>query len=1334
MSSKRVLGSLIVIFLFNLSGFPQQPQIKSTGLPFITNHIPEEYNWSNQNQGVLAASDGRIYFAGNNGLMVFDGHNYRPMTTPNNVVMRTIIESDDSTIYVAGDNEIGILEYSHVGELQFSSIRNLFEDKIKNNSFKCWRTIKTDSWLYFICSDQVLALNRKKKEIFAVEISHSSHISGSINGKLMAKIDGKLCELVDQNWRPLDRQPPIGILSSAYLFVVKSAENHFIITHEGIFNFNTFEPVQIPEGFKDFLSNWSAPRIHILPLGYIGISSVKGLLIADSTFNPLQLINSATGLKGNRVYDVAVDKNHLMWLGTDRGFSMVEIYSPYTIIDERLDITSSISFISEHNDQYYFSSNTGLYRISKQELSDPFRSEAFKRIDPKASWRTISMGPSLFDFSSAHLLSLSNNGSSDILVNNKVNWAGFKYKDSQDLLVATSNSEIIYLEIDLQGKIILKDQQETRLPGIHYMVQGKGNTVWISERNYGIHKIEYDRNKQVLESIVSYDKAKGLPESTWNYVFPYQGKPVFATRDGIYRYDEATDRFVPDERFRDLTKGLPITKLEEGENGDLYYYCNVSKNIINVLKKNESGYTHHAVGSGKLNNVQERHMEYIDSTSFFMGTTYGAVHLNPKNAQPVKTPFHTLITGINVISSDSLIYGGFGPQHHFSLPYEQNDLRIQFASTFYEGYEHIQYTWKLVGFDSDWATWSKEHQKDYTNILHGKYTFKVKSWNVYQEMSEEASFHFTILPPWYHTYWAYTLYGFAFIGFVWLLVKLNTRRLERDKLRLEGIVEERTEEIRKQKEQAEKDAITISDQHQQLLHADELKSRFFVNISHELRTPLTLTMGTVDQTLKGKFGQLNHEQYANLKVSYRNSERLLKMVNNILDISKLEGGKVQLYAQELDLSDLVNKVVAFFQSKMDDKKITLTKDLQSKSSLYIDKDKIETVLINLIANAFKFTPEGGSIIIKTKDLENVVELIVSDSGVGIPESDLPFVFDRFYQSEHLKSGEGTGVGLALSKELIDLHQGAIKVGSKLQEGTTFTITLKTGKDHLQPNQIIESEPFYKPITEKMPELSTPQTSQEISASQPEGRQHVLVVEDNYEMSRFIQQILDDQYQLTFAQDGQQAIGLLEEGQSFDLILTDYMMPIMNGYEMAMEIKKKNEWALIPMVFLTARAQEQDKIDLLNIGVDDYLYKPFNEHELKARINNLLKAKTQHAEYWIEKTIDPRDIEWKEFPSKLKLDIDTYIQEHITEDISGKDLAEITGQSERSLYRKVKANTGLTLNQYIKEYKLRKARALLENKQVMTVSEAANAVGFNYLHNFTNNFKERFGKLPSEYLD
>lgn len=161
--------------------------------------------------------------------------------------------------------------------------------------------------------------------------------------------------------------------------------------------------------------------------------------------------------------------------------------------------------------------------------------------------------------------------------------------------------------------------------------------------------------------------------------------------------------------------------------------------------------------------------------------------------------------------------------------------------------------------------------------------------------------------------------------------------------------------------------------------------------------------------------------------------------------------------------------------------------------------------------------------------------------------------------------------------------------------------------------------------------------------------------------------------------------------------------------MAMEIKKKNEWALIPMVFLTARAQEQDKIDLLNIGVDDYLYKLFNDNELKARINNLLKAKTQRAEYWIEKTIDPRDIEWKEFPSKLKLDIDEYLQQHITEDISGKDLAEITSQSERSLYRKVKANTGLTLNQYIKEFKLRKARALLENKQVMTVSEVANAV-------------------------
>ncbi len=315
--------------------------------------------------------------------------------------------------------------------------------------------------------------------------------------------------------------------------------------------------------------------------------------------------------------------------------------------------------------------------------------------------------------------------------------------------------------------------------------------------------------------------------------------------------------------------------------------------------------------------------------------------------------------------------------------------------------------------------------------------------------------------------------------------------------------------------------------------------------------------------------------------------------------------------------------------------------------------------------------------------------------------------------------------------MIDLHQGTIAVSSQLNNGTTFTLTFKTGSDHFQPNQIVASEAPYQPIPEKIPDLRTSSPVPEISTAQSVDSQHILIVEDNYEMSRFIQQILEEQYQLAFAENGQQAISLLEQGAVFDLILTDFMM---DGYEMAMEIKKHNQWALIPMVFLTARAQEQDKIDLLNIGVDDYLYKPFNDVELKARINNLLQAKTQRAEYWIEKTIDPRDIEWKEFPSKLKLDIDQFIQDHITEDISGKDLAEITGQSERSLYRKVKANTGLTLNQYIKEFRLRKARALLENRQVMTVSEAANAVGFNYLHNFTNNFKERFGKLPSEYLD
>ncbi len=1329
MFSKIFSGSLLIIFLLlSIQGMAQIPQIKSIGLPFITSYGPGDYNLGSQNFDVLVGQDNRIYVANYNGILIHDGHNWDQIVVPGGEGLYSIAQAENGTIFVGGVNEFGFLTTNQNGSLIYESLTDQLQTDDSN--FVAWFACILNQKAYFTTTNFLIEIDVETKAVKSIPTNRAYWTLVKGQEHLYSYRNDSIYQLNNGKWeslRPSKFQYQRG--NGRFTLATDSKGHAILIKYDGFFDFETEEPLELQSpALGDFLKT-SVFRLATTYKDYLFLTSSKGLMICDFKGRVYQYLTKEKGLSANLTYTAKVDQNNILWLGTNNGIDKIETFSPYSIIDQRKGVEGIIGYLAVVEDQMYLSGATGLSSANFNSLSDPMSAYQFQNIESEIGWKLLA--------TDHELISL-NSGKAFIVKAGKVVqtletgpghlWRGVVW-DNNNLLLGSSVGSLTHYQ--KQNNLWKKVRtHENLFSYTEFFAMDKSRNIWTSD-NQGVYKVNFDPVTSEVK-VARYGEKDGLPQDDFNFAYGISGDVIFTTYKGLYRYREDLDRFEPDDLLNSFvgTEGQ-VSKIFDDPQDNLYYY----KGELTMLRRQGNSYVKENLGHQKLSEYYPQHIYPRDSANLYIASFDCFLHIDP-TYQQTDQPYHINFSSVEEIGgSDTTWFAGFGTMdENYVLPHDQNNLRIHFASTYYGNPDKTTYQWKLEGFDEDWSKWSTEHRKDYTNIPHGNYTFFVKAKNVLGKESEVRRLTFTVHSPWYQTVWAYGLYGLFFIGFVWGLVKLNTRRLERDKLRLEGIVEERTAEIRKQKEQAEKDAATISNQHDQLVQADELKSRFFVNISHELRTPLTLTMGTVDQTLKGKFGQLNHEQYANLKVSYRNSERLLKMVNNILDISKLEGGKVQLYAQELDLRALINKVVAFFQSKMDDKKITLSKDLQSRKLLFLDKDKIETVLINLIANAFKFTPVGGTITIKTRDIENEVELVITDSGVGIPANDLPYVFDRFYQSEHLKSGEGTGVGLALSKELIDLHQAGIKAQSQLEEGTTFTILFKTGKAHLQPNQVIESEAFYKPITEKMPELSTPQTSQEISATQPEGRQHVLVVEDNYEMSRFILQILEDQYQLTFAQDGQQAIGLLEKGQSFDLILTDYMMPIMNGYEMAMEIKKQNEWALIPMIFLTARAQEQDKIDLLNIGVDDYLYKPFNEDELKARINNLLKAKTQRAEYWIEKTIDPRDIEWKEFPSKLKLDINAYIQEHIKEDISGKDLEAITGQSERSLYRKVKANTGLTLNQYIKEFKLRKARALLENKQVMTVSEAANAVGFNYLHNFTNNFKDRFGKLPSEYLD
>ncbi len=1311
-------------------------QIKSIGLPFITTYGPSDYGMSNQVFDVLIGDDDKIYFANNGGILVFDGVNWTRVFLPKKAEVYALTKADDGVIYVGGTNEFGYLSTTDKGQLKYVSLIELLGD-VQLESFVSLPVVSGNT-IIFSAGKKTILYDKVVKKVDIIDYPDASGSFYTLiesQGSIYTYSRDTLFQLKEKQWLRL--RPATISYEFGRGHLIDISDNQTIaVTTKGFFDFDTETKIDIPVSVEEFLQESIIYSTRLLQDSYLAICTWSGLLITDLAGNPIQFINKVKGLPDNFLFNAALDHSNMLWVATNNGIAQIDLFSSYSIFDERLGLEGVITDTQLYNEHIYLSSVSGVFLEKWTHLSDPFYTPNFKKLSPAISHGMIRSEDELIFFTElSGNLSLSIGAIEEIEgTQDEIFWSGFKSRHTDDLFLGSYSGKLIHLTKE-NSKWNIKAKLDPDFLNARYMAEGAGNEIWVSNVNEGIFKLNYNRQKAELLNQQQYGEADGLPSDQNNYEFTIDSKPLFASR-GIYKYDERTDRFVMDTLYSEFIGDEPISLMVDSEGGDIYYFTEV----FNMLKKTNNGYEKISFPSIDFQKYLPIDITAVDEENVLISSLNAVIHVDPKQPEP-PSDFQVSFSNISSLTSDSVFYGGFGSiQKDLHLAAADNGLRLAFTSTYYKNPEANEYKWRLLGFDPKWSSWSTENKKDYTNLPHGAYTFEVVGKNIFGTESKPVAISFLIITPWYFTLWAYALYLIIIGLFIWSLVVFYTRKLRADRDQLELIVQERTKVINDQKEIAEEHAVTISAQHDKLVQMDEMKDKFFLNISHELRTPLTLSMGNVEQMMKGNLGNINDQQQESLNTSYRNSQRLLKMVNNILDISKLEGGKIKLQAVKTKPTEILAKVVGFFSSKFLDKNLTLKRAIESDVELYIDKNKFETIFINLITNAFKFTPAGGFIEVGVSENSQEVIFIVEDNGIGIPSENLPFVFDRFYQAPHGLSDEGTGIGLALARELVMLHGGDISVASEINQGTTFTLTFKKGKTHLDPSQISahQFEVDGRTMEDKYPLIdhlgkASAETTSKLPNPLAIDIPHLLLVEDNPEMSKYIIGLLASDFHISLAENGQEGLDFLIT-QTPDLIITDWLMPEMDGYEMATAIKKSEKLAFIPMIFLTARAQEQDKINVLNMGVDDYLFKPFNAEELKIRIKNLLKNKKERSEFLVSESIEPNDIEWNDFPSKLKQDLDAYLSDHIKGEITGEALAQHVNQSKRTLYRKIKANTGLSVFEYIKEYRLRKARTILENQEYHTVSEVSYQVGFNYPSHFSTAYKERFGKQPSEYLE
>lgn len=644
------------------------------------------------------------------------------------------------------------------------------------------------------------------------------------------------------------------------------------------------------------------------------------------------------------------------------------------------------------------------------------------------------------------------------------------------------------------------------------------------------------------------------------------------------------------------------------------------------------------------------------------------------------------------------------------LPYRKNSFSIHFFGKNRNFLKYHTYAYRLTGLEKDWTYQVETNYVNYTNLFPGKYVFEIKSADKTKEgIPTRLIIH--IQSPWYSSWFAYVVYTILLFTFLYLSIYASLKRIE----------------LRKEKEISE---FKIQKEHE----LTEKKLEFFTNVSHDLKTPLTLIDAPVNDLLQSV--NLNQEQVNKLMIIKRNSKRLYNLITDLLDFRKITQKQYVLEVKETHISDIVTDVCEAFKEECKNKSIDLSFTADNNLFGFVDAKKIEKILWNLLSNALKFTNVGGTISLSAEELRidgsKNLKLAVSDNGIGISEKEKSKIFERFYKVQNAKSMNqgGTGIGLSIVEELVEMHHGKIKVESAVSSGTTFTVILPSGKESFKGNEfaVLKEQDYETPENGNVQNL-------EINRQNDSRKQYnlagILVVEDHLELREYLAGHFEKRYKVYTAEDGVAGLKLAKEINP-DIILTDVQMPNMNGYKFCKEIRRNFDTSHIPLVMLTANNTTEHQIEGLSTGADAYITKPFDINLLDAQIYSLLenrkmlRNKFQGIETLenLEKSLPQKDID---FILELKL----FIEENMmNQDLSVELLSGHFAVSLAQLHRKIKSLTGSTPNNLIKSIRLKKAYQLIREGG-FRVSEAAYQTGFNDPNYFTICFKKEFGENPSQ---
>lgn len=938
--------------------------------------------------------------------------------------------------------------------------------------------------------------------------------------------------------------------------------------------------------------------------------------------------------------------------------------------------------------------------------------------------------------------------------NNGNLWAGtehglYIFMPTKNGVVDQANPKVLYLTADPQNNSSLSGNY------IISLFQDYQKNIWIGTYGNGFNRCEFKPGEKPV--FKRYTENNGLSNNVvYGMLDDAHGNLWLSTENGLSRFNIIT------EKFKNYYQS-------DGLLSNQFYWS--------ASHKNNQG----TMYFGGMKGLNMFHPDSIHDNQFYPNPAFTGLKIYSQQVEVGKS-----YDGVKVL--DKVI----SASKKIELSHRTKEFTIEFSALHYDQPEKNKYQYKLENFDKGWNTVSSSKRyATYSNLDGGDYTFYLRASNNDDLWKPEPiKLEITIIPPWWKTWWFRIAIIVLVTGATLTYIRIRIYNLKVQKLRLEKKVVERTAKIEEQKEelqsladslldaniQLEEQKTFVESQNEEILEqrdkllemnkkvqaANQQRINFFTNISHEFRTPLTLILSPLEQLVNSK--DVAYELKQKFQIMYKNARRLFNLINQLMELRKVETGKLDLKASKDDFVKFVTAISQSFHELSLKRNLNFLVDaVPEKLDMYFDHEKLENIVYNLLSNAFKYTPENGTVNLqitkkqrqrkdysdfvavvdrgayKEANYNDFVEISVTDTGIGVEQSLITEIFKMFYRSPSIEGTHvhGTGIGLSLVKELVKAHRGLLFVKSQKNKGSVFCALFPTDEKYLLPEEMVEdNESLAIDIKKSKPSIkkgNEGSTSGKLIDLTKQHLPQILIVEDNHDLRTYLANELSESFKILEAVNGREGLEMANL-HSPDLIISDIMMPEIDGFELCTKIKSTINTSHIPVVLLTAKTGIDDRITGYNTGADEYIAKPFNIEVLKSRVQNILKNKEEYRKLFVERSFaEPKKITSNHVDEQfIKEAIKTVENNYHSPDFSVEKFASLMNMSRSLLHKKLVAIVGNSPIDFITSIRMKKAVSLLLNSGI-NINEVAYKVGFNDPKYFSRCFKRQMGKTPSEFL-